>query len=180
MCRFKSFVVIRIYCNHHKGFTVFGLKSIFFISFLVFTISLFYIETYAFDEILKLIEKKQVELKDKELFLKQEEKRLETLKKDVDERIEKYSRILLQIENLLKKIEEIKEQNFEHIVKTYEAMPPEEAAQRLSSLEEELIVRILLRMKPKKVAAIMAFMDVKKAATLTQAMDNVVKKFPIK
>lgn len=133
---------------------------------------------YAQDDMLKLIEKKQTELKDKELFLKQEEKRLEALKKDVDERIEKYTKILTQIENILKKIEQVKDQNFEHIVKTYETMPPEEAAQRLSSLDEELLVKIILRMKPKKAAAVMALMDAKKAASITQSISSIEKKFP--
>ncbi len=153
-------------------------KVILSILFFVFIIFLFFPEVSAYDEMLKLIEKKQAELKDKELFLKQEEKRLEALRKDVDERIEKYSKILTQIENILKRIEQLKEQNFEHIVKTYEAMPPEEAAQRLSSLDEELLVMIILKMRPKKAAAIMAFMDTKKAASLTEAMSKIEKKLP--
>lgn len=147
--------------------------------FLVFVLSFAICPgAHAQDDMLKLVEKKQTELKDKESFLKQEEKRLEALKKDVDERIEKYTKILTQIENLLKKIEQVKEQNFEHIVKTYETMPPDEAAQRLSSLDEELLVKIILNMKPKKAAAIMALMDTKKAASITQSIGSIEKKFP--
>lgn len=140
----------------------------------------FPLTSYAQDDMFKLIEKKQAELKDKEVLLKQEEKRLEALKKDIDERIEKYTKILAQLENVLKKIEQIREQNFEHIVKTYETMPPEEAAQRLSILDEELLVKIILKMKPKKAAAIMAFMDSKKAASVTQSISSIEKKFPSK
>ncbi len=152
-------------------------SSLFFVFFVSLTICTY---AQAQDDMLKLIEKKQTELKDKELFLKQEEKRLEALKKDVDERIEKYTKILTQIENVLKKIEQAKDQNFEHIIKTYETMPPEEAAQRLSSLDEELLVKIILRMKPKKAAAVMALMDAKKAASITQSISSIEKKFPIR
>ncbi len=147
--------------------------------FIIF-ISIFSSVSYAQDDMLKLIEKKQTELKDKESQIKQEEKRLETIKKDVDQRIEKYTQILAQIENILKKIEQAKEQNFEHIVKTYEAMPSEEAAVRLSALDEELAVKIILRMKYKKAAAIMALMDTKKAANITQSISSIEKKFPIR
>ncbi len=136
--------------------------------------------SYAQDDILKLIEKKQAEIKDKEVLLKQEEKRLQALKKDIDDRIEKYTKILAQLEDVLKKIEQAREQNFEHIVKTYETMPPEEAAQRLSILDEELLVKIILKMKPKKAAAIMALMDTKKAASVTQSISSIEKKFPTK
>lgn len=136
--------------------------------------------SYAQDDLLKLIEKKQTELKDKENFLKQEEKRLEAIRKDVDERIEKYTKILAQFENILKKIEQTRDQNFEHIVKTYEAMPPEEAAIRLSALDEELAVKIIIKMKYKNAAAIMALMDTKKVANITQSISSIEKKFPIR
>ncbi|MCX8031688.1 MAG: hypothetical protein N3A59_08960 [Thermodesulfovibrionales bacterium] len=132
------------------------------------------------DDIFKLIEKKQAELREKEIFLRQEEKRLQALKKEVEEKVEKYNNILTQIDNLIKKLEYIKEQNFEHIVKTYENMPAEEAAERLSSINEELLVKILLKMKPKKTAAIIAAMDSKKAAAITQSMSTIEKKFPIR
>lgn len=155
------------------------IKKILILSVLAFILHISSI-ALAQDDLLKLIEKKQLELKDRELFIKQEEKRLETIKKDVDEKIEKYTKILSQIENVLKKIEQIKDQNFEHIVKTYETMPPEDAAERLSSLDEELLVKIFLKMKPKKTAAILAAMDAKKAAVITKNMSAIEKKIPIR
>lgn len=172
--KLREYLYIIIHRIRKQSLTV-SASFLFFVFVLSFAICP---GAHAQDDMLKLIEKKQTELKDKESFLKQEEKRLEALKKDVDERIEKYTKILTQIENLLKKIEQVKEQNFEHIVKTYETMPPEEAAQRLSSLDEELLVKIILRMKPKKAAAIMALMDTKKAASITQSMNSIEKKFP--
>lgn len=134
--------------------------------------------SYAQDDLLKIVEKKQTELKDRENQLRQEEKRIETLRKDLDERIAKYTKILAQIESLLKKIEQIKDQNFEQIVRTYEAMPPEDAAIKLSALDEELAVKIISKMKYKKAAAIMALMDTKKATNITQSMNTIEKKFP--
>jgi flagellar motility protein MotE (MotC chaperone) len=149
-----------------------------FILSLYITGFIFNSAAYAQNDLLKAVEKKQMELKERETQIRQEEKRIEALKKDVDERIEKYSKILAQIENLLKKIEQAKEHNFEHLVKTYETMPPEEAAARLMVLDEELAVKIILKMKYKKAAAIMASMDTKKAANITQSISAIEKKFP--
>jgi len=161
--------------NISRHYIAFSAGILFLLFFLLYTSNSV---AYAQDDLLKLIEKKQTELKDKEALLRQEEKRLEALKKDVDERIEKYSKILGQVESVLKKIEQESEQNFEHIVKTYEAMPPEEAAPRLSALDEELLVKIILKMKSKKAAAIMALMDPKRVASITQNMSSIEKKFP--
>lgn len=159
-----------------KNFIIVVLATL--LSPLLLSAFIFNCASYAQDDLLKAVEKKQMELKDKENQLRQEEKRIEALRKDVDERIDKYTKILAQVENLLKKIEQVKEQNFEHIVKTYEAMPPEDAAARLSALDEELAVKIILKMKYKKAAAIMALMDTKKATNITQSISSIEKKFP--
>lgn len=161
-------------------------KKFFYIIFTALVYSLFISAfifnsvSYAQDELFKAVEKKQMELKEKENQLRQEEKRIEALRRDVDERTEKYIKILAQIESLLKKIEQVKEQNFDHIIKTYEAMPPEDAAAKLSAIDEELAVKIISKMKYKKAAAIMALMDTKKAANITQSLSAIEKKFPIR
>lgn len=151
-----------------------------FLSCLLISIFVFNSVLCAQDDLLKLIDKKQMELKDKENQLRQEEKRIEALRKDIDERIEKYTKILAQIENHLKKIEKEREQNFEHLVKTYEAMPPENAAEKLSAIDEELAIKIISKMKYKKAGAIIALMDNKKAASITQSISAIEKKFPIR
>lgn len=136
--------------------------------------------SYAQDNTAASADKRQKELKDKEDALKQREERFTVLKKDVEEKIEQYTKILNQVEAALKKIESVKEEKVEHLVKTYEAMPPEDAAVRLSALEEQTAVRILSRMKNKKAAAVMASMEPRKVASLTDGMLKIEKKFPTK
>ena len=153
------------------------LTSVLF-SLFTFHFSLFTFPAYAQDDVIKFIEKKQKEIKIREEALEKEEKRLHVLKGDIDERIEKYTKLLNNLENMLKKLEQIKEGKLEHVVKVYEAMPPEEAAAKLAALDEPTAVEIIRRMKSKKAGAVMAFMNEKKGASITQSLARFEKKIP--
>jgi flagellar motility protein MotE (MotC chaperone) len=134
--------------------------------------------SYAQDDTLALIEKKQGEIKDKENTLQKEEERLKILRKDIDERLEKYTNLLNQLENVLNKLEHLQDEKFDHVVKAYESMPPEDAATRLSALPELTAVKIIKKMKPKKAGVIMANMDPQKVASLTEGITKFEKNFP--
>ena len=81
----------------------------------------------------KIIEQKRQELTEKERRLKSEEERIKNIEKEVDAKIQKLNQLLSQIENNLKKLAEVRSERIEHLVKTFEAMPPEESAVRLSA-----------------------------------------------
>ena len=139
---------------------------------------LFTASSYAQDDMITFIEKKQKEIKEKETLLLKEEERLKILRKDLDERIEKYTNLLNQIETVLKKLEQIQDGKIEHVVKAYEVMPPEEAATRLAALPEITAIKIIKKMKPKKAGIIMAYMDPQKVASLTEGLTKFEKNFP--
>lgn len=132
------------------------------------------------EDVLKFVEKKKLELQEREESLKKEEERLKVLKKDVDERIEKYTKLLGQLEEALKTIDTTKNERLEHVVKVYEAMPAEDAAARLSAMDEPTALRILSKMKSKKAGAVMAAMEPRTAASLSSRMSMTVKKIPTK
>lgn len=125
---------------------------------------------WAEDDMVKLIEQKQTELKDREEAVKREEERVAALRREVEERIEKYTKLLARIEEALKKLEQAKNERLDSIVKSYESMPPEDAAVRISSLDHETAIAIMQRMKSKKAGAVMAAMQPAKAAELTKAL----------
>jgi flagellar motility protein MotE (MotC chaperone) len=139
---------------------------------------LFTASSYAQDDMIAFIEKKQKEIKEKETSLLKEEERLKILRKDLDERIEKYTNLLNQIETVLKKLEQAQDEKIEHVVKAYEVMPPEEAATRLAALPEITAIKIIKKMKPKKAGIIMAYMDPQKVASLTEGLTKFEKNFP--
>jgi flagellar motility protein MotE (MotC chaperone) len=67
-----------------------------------------------------------------------------------------------------------------NIVKTYELMPPENAAKDLEATDEDLAASILLKMKNRRASAVLAAIDPKKAAVLTEKMSKTLKNLPLK
>ncbi len=128
------------------------------------------------DDMAKFVENKSLELKEKEESLKRNEARLNALQKDVDEKIATYTKLLAQIELILKKVEVIKDEKIESVVKDYEVMTAEDAAARLSALDDTTELQIMTRMKSKKAGAIIAAMAPNKAASLTRSMTEFATK----
>lgn len=125
---------------------------------------------------LRVVEEKRLELKEREDALKRDELRLAALKKDVDEKIQAYTELLARVEDALKRVEQVKGDKIENVVKAYEAMPAEDAAVRLAALDNDTALLIMTRMKSKKVGAAIAFMEPHKAAMLTKSMTVLVIK----
>jgi flagellar motility protein MotE (MotC chaperone) len=122
------------------------------------------------DDALRLVESQRIELKAKAEALKRDEQRLNALRVKVDEKIAVYAKLVSQMEAAIKKVELIKGEKMEGVVKAYESMAAEDAAVRLSALDEDTLLQIMTRMKSKKAGAIIALMDTRKAAALTRNM----------
>ena len=124
----------------------------------------------------KLVEAKRLELKEKEETLRRDEARLNALKKEVDGKIEAYTTLLTQLEAVLKRVDQVKGDKIENVVKAYEVMPAEDAALRISALDDATALLIMTRMKSKKAGAIIAAMEPRKAAVLTRRLATVIQK----
>lgn len=121
-------------------------------------------------ELLAAIEKRQKELDKREENIKAQEERLKTLRSDVEARINELNKIKAEAEKTLKAIEAVNKEEFAHIIKIYEAMPAEEAAVRISKLDNDMAVKILSNMKGKTAGKILSFVEPAKAAELTQGL----------
>ena len=133
------------------------------------------INVYAEQDIASIIEKQRIELDRKEEIVKKETERLKTLKKEVEEDIAKYTKLLKQIDKSLTAAEEIGNKRLRHVAKAYEAMPPEDAASRLSGLDNQTAVQILLKMNSKKAGLVIGMMEAQKATTLTKEIAKLKK-----
>ncbi len=133
------------------------------------------LNAYAEDDIFIKVEEQSKELAQKEEIIKQEMARLEALKKEVETDIVKYTDLLKQIDKSLKLAEEKGNKRLKHISKAYEAMPPEDAASRLSGLDEKTAVEILLKMNSKKAGLVIGMMEAKKATLLTKKIAKLKK-----
>ena len=138
-------------------------------------------QAYGQDDSGKILDqKRQQELVEKERRLKSEEERIKNIEKEVEAKIQKLNQLLSQIEINLKKLSEVRSERISHLVRTFEAMPPEEAAVRLSALEKSLATQILFKMNSKKAGPVMALMDPKKVAEISESFSKTEKKIPTK
>jgi flagellar motility protein MotE (MotC chaperone) len=147
-----------------------GVRSGALVFCLVAVSCLFSAAVPAQEDALRLIEEKRLELKEKEDAQKQEEQRLTALRKEIDKKIQVYTELLIRVETALKRVEYVKGDKIENVVKAYEVMPAEDAAARIAALDEDTALLILTRMKSKKAGAVIALIEPRKAATLTKSM----------
>ncbi len=135
------------------------------------------------DNLSKYLLEKKAAIEKKELQLKYKEEGLKELQLDLEKKIKKYNDLIASLEKIIKELKEIKSERFLHIVKTYEKMPPDEAAAQFEQLNEDLAVKILSKMKERKAAALLSRMSPDKAAKLVQkvpsikGLDRLIKKF---
>jgi len=130
---------------------------------------------YAAEDIAKMLEKQQKEITKKEEIIKRETVRLETLKREVEDDIAKYTQLLKDIDKSLNQAEEIGVKRLKHVAKAYESMPAESAAVRLSGLDNDTAILILLKMSSKKAGLVIGNMDSKKATILTKLIAKLRK-----
>jgi len=133
------------------------------------------INVYAQEDAASVIEKQRLELDRKEEIIKKETERLDTLKKDVEEDIRKYTALLEQIDKSLKLAQEISDKRLKHVARAYEAMQPEDAASRLSGLDNDTAVQILLKMESKKAGLVIGMMGPQKASNITRDIAKLKK-----
>lgn len=143
---------------------------------LVFVLLFFPLSVMAENDLIGVIKERQRELTRREAEIRIEEIRLSLLKKDIERKIKQYQKILDELQQTLKALREEENKNIAKVVKTYESMPPEEAALRLAGLDEKIAVKIVKMMKPRKAAKVLASMDPVKVARITKKLTSLEKK----
>jgi len=135
---------------------------------------------------LKLVEKLQVrlqQLEEREQQIQEDEQRLGALRRDLESlatRQEKAIAEAMAIRESQKSTSEVDEsqESLNHLIKVYEAMDPDEAALRISKMEEGLALDILAGIKDKKAAGMLAGVEPTKAAKLTKGLRHYHKRKP--
>ncbi len=112
-----------------------------------------------------------------------EEERMKILRDDLSKKTEELKKLKEEIEAKIKQQEELKAQlekaqteNYQRLAKIYEQMPPEEAAARLEKLDEDTATTLLLAIKPRQAAKILANVNPEKAAVLSKRLVSVKEK----
>ena len=101
---------------------------------------------------------------------------LETLQKDVDERITRLEDKRREYEEWLQRRNEFLEKAEGNLVDIYSRMRPDAAAERLAEVNVELAAGILMKLQARQAGIILNEMDSKAAAALTGIMASAARK----
>jgi flagellar motility protein MotE (MotC chaperone) len=119
---------------------------------------------------LGFIKKKNAELKEKGKYLEKRKIQLVALQEEINNKIATLTRLRNEIkaEMAKKKTDEV--QKLRHLIKIYSAMKPPKAASLIEKLDIKLAIELLSKMKGDNVGSILSFVDVGKAAKISEGL----------
>jgi flagellar motility protein MotE (MotC chaperone) len=101
--------------------------------------------------------------------LENKKKELKRLESEVDKKLEQLNQLRVRIEKLTAEKDAKELKRIQDLAKVYEKMSPEKAATVLVTIDQELAIAILAKMKIKSAAKILNNIEREKAAKLTTA-----------
>jgi flagellar motility protein MotE (MotC chaperone) len=97
---------------------------------------------------------------------------LETLEKQLDEKLRKLQELDAGIKAEVAAYRQISDERIKHLVKIYSSMKPNAAASLMNNLDTGVAVEVFLNMKGEIAGGILSYMDTTKAANITQRLMN--------
>ena len=114
------------------------------------------------------IEKKNRELKRREEELRIKELRIKAIETKVSKDLEKIEKGISESKQQLGIQDEKTKENVEALVKVYSSMKPEEAANLIEAIDDDLALRIVAGMKSKIAGKVLSKLDVKVAKRISE------------
>jgi flagellar motility protein MotE (MotC chaperone) len=121
-------------------------------------------------EVLKQLSNRRETLDKRSQDLDTRETLIKVAEQRVDQKIKEMEGMRQQLQSMVNQVSEGQQQQLDNLVKIYETMKPEDAARIFETLEMPTLLGVVLRMKPKSTAPIMAKMAPDKAKELTVAL----------
>lgn len=118
-------------------------------------------------QVLQSLARRRAELDARERALDMQAKLIEAAEQRVDARVTELKTIEARITEMLGSRDEEAEKQIVALVKVYETMKPKDAARIFEELEERVLLDVATRMKPAKLAPILAAMKPELAEALT-------------
>ena len=120
-------------------------------------------------ESLSAFQQKEIEIRKKEEQLKEKEERLDKLEKEIEQKVKDLLALQKEIQAARVERQETQNTKVRGLAKIYGTMKPKEAAKLMENLDDKLVMGIIATMTPDEAAAILALMEVKKAAKISEA-----------
>ncbi len=121
-------------------------------------------------KILLDLETKRRAMAQREIEIRKEENRLKELRADIKKRLASLTKIEKRLQKILKKVDSTNGKSMNHLVRAYSAMGPDEAAQLMNTMDINLAVRILRDMQVKKAGSILAVVEPRRAARISEKL----------
>ena len=119
---------------------------------------------------LKFLMKKKAELKAKEEEITKNKAELISIQGEITKKIETLKNLRDEIRAEMAKKKTAQEKKLKHLIKAYSAMKPQKAASLIEKLELGFAIDLLAKMKGDVVGNILSFVDVDKAAKISQGL----------
>jgi len=119
---------------------------------------------------IETIENKNRELKKREEELRLKEVRLEALEAKVRKDLEKIEKSISESKEQMGAQDEKTKENVDALIKVYSSMKPEEAANLIEAIDEDLALKIVSGMKSKIAGQVLSKVDVKVAKRISEKL----------
>ncbi|UCG67025.1 MAG: hypothetical protein JSW12_08575 [Deltaproteobacteria bacterium] len=113
---------------------------------------------------------KQAELREQEQDLAKKREELLAIQEEINEKIAKLTQLRNEIKDMMARKETLEQDKIRHLIKAYSAMKPQKAASLVEKLDMMFAIELLSRMKGEVVGNILSFVNVEKAARISEAL----------
>lgn len=117
--------------------------------------------------LIQRIKEEESRLEQKAMGLEEKERRLEIFTREVLDNVNDLKQLRVEVQNLHQQIEAHENEREKRLIKIYDAMEPDNAAQRLEAMDDSLGSWLLLRINVRKAGQILGAMSPAKASRIT-------------
>ena len=117
--------------------------------------------------LIQRIKEEEKRLEQKAMGLEEKERRLQIFSRELLENINNLKKLRVEVHNIHQQIEAHENEREKRLIKIYDAMEPDNAAQRLEAMDDSLGSWLLLRINVRKAGQILGAMSPAKASRIT-------------
>lgn len=117
--------------------------------------------------LIQRIKEEEKRLEQKAMGLEEKERRLQIFSRELLEHINNLKQLRVEVQNIHQQIEAHENEREKRLIKIYDAMEPDNAAQRLEAMDDSLGSWLLLRINVRKAGQILGAMSPAKASRIT-------------
>jgi len=119
---------------------------------------------------LNAFQQKEADIRRREEQLKEKEDRLGKLEKEIEQKVKDLLELQKEVQSVRSEKQDTLNTRVKSLAKIYGSMKPKDAAKLMEALDDKLVMGIIATMTPDEAASILALMEVKKAAKISEAL----------